>query len=85
MLDVGLALVQALEIDSHRAEYTLFEAARAHAASDGRDVADMRDLRSVAVLALRERQSEFMTRFFEQQEHEDARIHAAIDQFAGSR
>ncbi len=85
VLDVGLALVQALEIDSHRAEYTLFEAARAHAASDGRDVADMRDLRSVAVLALRERQSEFMTRFFEQQEHEDARIHAAIDQFAGSR
>ena len=85
VLEVGLALVQALEIDSHRAEYTLFEAARAHAASDGRDVADLRDLRAVAVLALRERQSVFMTQFFEQQGQEDERIHAAIDRFAGQR
>ena len=85
VLEVGLALVQTLKIDSHRAEYTLFEAARAHAASDGRDVADMRDLRSVAVLALRERQSAFMTQFFEQQGQEDERIHTAIDQFAGNR
>lgn len=83
VLEAGLGLVQALEIDSHRAEFTLFEAARAHAASDGRDVADMRDLQAVAVLALRERQSEFMTQFFEQQGQEDARIAATIEQFIG--
>lgn len=81
-VEVGLALVQALEIDSHRAEYTLFEAARAHAASDGRDVATLDDLRAVAVLALRERQSEFMTRFFEQQALEDERINTFIDNIA---
>ena len=84
-LEVGLSLVQALEIDSHRAEHTLFEAARAHAASDGRDVADLRDLRAVAVLALRERQSAFMNHFFEQQRQEDERIHATIDQFTGAQ
>jgi magnesium chelatase subunit I len=83
VLDAGLGLVQALEIDSHRAEFTLFEAARAHAASDGRDVADMRDLQAVAVLALRERQSAFMTQFFEQQGQEDARIAATIERFIG--
>jgi magnesium chelatase subunit I len=34
-LDLGLDLVRMLDIDSHRAEFTLFEAARAHAAADG--------------------------------------------------
>ena len=32
---LGLSLVHDLDIDSHRAEYTMFEAARAHAAADG--------------------------------------------------
>lgn len=80
---VGLELVQALEIDSHRAEYTMFEAARAYAASDGRDAATVADIRAVAPMALRQRRSEFMTRFFQAQDSEDAQIRAYIDRLAG--
>ncbi len=76
---VGLALVQALGIDSHRAEYAMFEAARAHAAADGRDVADVGDLRAVAALALRQRRSQFMAEFFAQQGEEDAAISERLD------
>lgn len=79
-IDLGLALVQALDIDSHRAEYTMFEAARAHAASDGRDRADVRDIRAVAPLALRQRRSQFMVSFFESQKEEDDQIRSYIDQ-----
>ena len=39
-VEIGLRLVQDLDIDSHRAEYTMFEAARAYAAADGRDLAE---------------------------------------------
>jgi magnesium chelatase subunit I len=79
-VEVGLALVQALGIDSHRAEYAMFEAARAHAAADGRDVADLRDIRAVAPMALRQRRSQFMLDFFARQSDEDAAIFAQIDQ-----
>ena len=67
-LDLGLALIQELDIDSHRAEYTMFEAARAYAASDGRDMATTSDIRSVAPMALRQRRSQFMVSFFESQD-----------------
>lgn len=83
-MDLGLALVQELGIDSHRAEYTLFEAARAYAASDGRDVASVSDVRTVAPMALRQRRSDFMTRFFEGQREEDDHIRAHIDEIIGS-
>jgi magnesium chelatase subunit I len=78
--EVGLKLVQELDIDSHRAEYTMFEAARAHAASDGRDEANMADIRAVAPMALRQRRSEFMTNFFESQAQEDQQIISRIDE-----
>mgnify|MGYP001428620889 CR=1 FL=1 len=78
-VEVGLALVQALGIDSHRAEYAMFEAARAHAAADGRDMADVGDLRAVAALALRQRRSQFMAEFFAQQGEEDAAIRERLD------
>jgi magnesium chelatase subunit I len=70
-LTLGLQLVKRLDIDSHRAEFTLFEAARAHAAADGRDKADLRDVRAVAPMALRQRRSQFMVDFFHQQQGED--------------
>jgi len=73
-LNVGLQLVQRLDIDSHRAEYTMFEAARAHAAADGRDRADVRDVQAVASMALRQRRSQFMVDFFQQQQQEDSAI-----------
>ncbi|MDX2160644.1 MAG: ATP-binding protein [bacterium] len=83
-VQAGIALVQALEIDSHRAEYTLFEAARAHAAADGRDKATVNDIRAVAPMALRQRQSEFMTNFFEAQQEEDAHIRLRLDEHVGT-
>lgn len=78
-LDAGLMLIQALDIDSHRAEFTMFEAARAYAASDGRDVATVADVRAVAPMALRMRRSPFMVSFFESQASEDNDIHTRLD------
>ncbi len=78
-VEVGLRLVRALEIDSHRAEYAMFEAARAYAAADGRDRADVDDLRAVAPMALRGRRSAFMAEFFQQQAEEDGAIRAEVD------
>ncbi|GIL13600.1 MAG: magnesium chelatase [Chloroflexota bacterium] len=82
-MDIALTLVHDLGIDSHRAEYTLFEAARAYAASDGRDVVTAQDIRAIAPMALRQRRSEFMTRFFESQHEEDEQIRARIDELIG--
>ncbi len=73
-LTLGLQLVKRLIIDSHRAEFTLFEAARAHAAADGRDKADVRDIQAVAPMALRQRRSQFMVDFSQQQQGEDTLI-----------
>lgn len=78
-MEAGLELVQRLEIDSHRAEYTMFEAARAHAAADGRTLATLDDIRVVAPLALRQRRSEFMVNFFELQQREDEQIRETLD------
>jgi magnesium chelatase subunit I len=83
-VEVGLLLVQQLGIDSHRAEYAMFEAARAHAAADGRDVADIRDIRAVAPMALRQRQSQFMIDFFVRQADEDRAILEQIDALVGN-
>lgn len=77
---LGLSLVQKLDIDSHRAEYTMFEAARAHAAADGRDVANVQDIRVVAPMALRQRRSQFMVSFFNSQKEEDDQIRGHIDE-----
>jgi magnesium chelatase subunit I len=81
-VEVGLRLVHSLGIDSHRAEYAMFEAARAHAAADGRDMADVRDIRAVAPMALRQRRSQFMTDFFVRQSEEDLSIRVKIEEFA---
>lgn len=78
-VEVGLTLVQQLGIDSHRAEYAMFEAARAHAAADGRDRADLRDIRAVAPMALRQRRSPFMADYFARQIAEDEAIQQQID------
>lgn len=79
-VDVGLELVMQLRIDSARAEYTMFEATRAYAAADGRTKATVDDLRTVAPLALRQRRSEFMVNFFEDQADEDQQIRSSIDE-----
>ena len=76
--DLGLRLVEALQIDSNRAEITLFEAARAHAASDERTEAVPQDIEAVGMLALRQRQSHGLTQFFEDQAREDATVREVI-------
>jgi magnesium chelatase subunit I len=78
-LALGLQLIQRLDIDSHRAEYAMFEAARAYAAADGRDRAAVRDIRAVAPMALRQRRSAFMVEFFRQQRQEDDAIREQIE------
>lgn len=78
-ITVGMQLIHQLGIDSHRAEYTLFEAARAYAASDGRVEVTLQDIRFVAPMALRQRRSEFMSNYFDQAEKEDATIKEYID------
>lgn len=76
---IGVELVNQLDIDSHRAEFTMFEAARAHAAADDRTEVTMDDLLVVAPLALRQRKSEFMVNFFHRQMDEDQQIRDALD------
>ena len=83
-LKLGLDLVRLLDIDSHRAEYTMFEAARAYAASDGRNRATVEDLRAVAPLALRQRRSQYMVDYFNDQRLEDDHIRTQIDQITGA-
>lgn len=76
--DVGLELVRQLAIQSHRAEFTLFEAARAHAAADGRTETSLTDLNLVAPMSLRLRRSPFMRDFIEGQSKEDREIQSAL-------
>ncbi|MCA9959862.1 MAG: AAA family ATPase [Anaerolineales bacterium] len=74
--DLGLQLIKHMQIESNRAEMTLFEAARAHAAADSRDVAEVADVQAVSLLALRQRRSEYLLQFFAEQAREDDAMHA---------
>lgn len=77
----GLDVIRGLEIDSLRAEITLFEAARAYAAADGRELATVDDLREVAPMALRQRRSAFMVEYFNNQAQEESEIRAIVHRF----
>lgn len=77
--ELGLKLIRTLGIDSNRAEITLFETARAHAAADERHAATAADVQAVALLALRQRQSPALDRFFQEQEAEDAKMRAVYE------
>jgi magnesium chelatase subunit I len=70
----GMTLTQKLGLASLRAEITLFEAARAHAAADSRRSVTMSDLCVVAPLALRLRRSNFMTEYLQDQSREEDEI-----------
>jgi magnesium chelatase subunit I len=80
---LGLDLVQQLKIDSLRAEITMFEAARAYAAIDGRHEVIPADLREVAPMALRLRRSTYMAEYFSQQNVEETELSANMDHFLG--
>jgi magnesium chelatase subunit I len=71
--------VRRLQIDSLRAEITMFEAARAVAAADDRVMVTPADIREVAPMALRLRRSQFMLEYFASQRAEEAEIEALVD------
>ena len=71
-LALGLELVGALQIASNRAEFTLFEAARAYTAAAERTTATAADVAAVARLALRLRQSSGLEQFARVQESDEA-------------
>lgn len=77
---LGIQMIRHLNIDSIRAEITLLEAARAYAAADARTTVSEDDLRTVAPMALRFRHSEFMLKYFEEQEKEDKALQEYIEQ-----
>jgi magnesium chelatase subunit I len=78
-----MAWIKRLGIDSHRAEIVLFEAARAHAAADGRTQADPSDLHAVAAMALRQRRSSFMQDYFAAQQDEEREIASVVNDEKG--
>lgn len=78
---LGLQLIRHLQIDSNRAEITLFEAARAHAAADERDMVTVEDVQTVALLALRQRQSPGLVKFFREQTEEDGRLQTIFGEY----
>ena len=58
----------------------MFEAARAYAAADERDEVTTTDIQAVALLALRQRQSPGLTKFFQEQAEEDGRLAAIFEE-----
>jgi magnesium chelatase subunit I len=81
---LGLNLIAGLHIESLRAEITLFEAARAYAAADGRETVIAEDLRAVAPMALRLRRSAFMHEYIARQGEEESELNGAINQVISS-
>lgn len=78
--ELGLELVQQMQIDSNRAEITLFEAARAHAAADDRLEVTSADIQAVTLLSLRLRQSTSLDQFLIEQEKEDTQLHHLLEE-----
>lgn len=76
---LGLSIISEMCIDSLRAEVTLFEAARAFAALEGRVEVDLNDLRAVAPMALRLRRSTFMEEYFTRQESEEQELSGILE------
>jgi magnesium chelatase subunit I len=79
VIQAGIELIRNLQIDSSRAEITLFEAARACAAADNRATVTQEDLQTVAPMCLRLRRSAFITRFFAERAQEENELAALID------
>jgi Mg-chelatase subunit ChlI len=76
---LGMEMIRKLQIDSLRAEITLFEATRAHAAADGREQVLREDLLQVARMALRMRQSAFIREYHSQIEREERQLFAILE------
>lgn len=79
----GIKLINALKIDSIRAEISLFESAKALAAANKKLIVSEDEIRLVAPLALRLRSSPFMTTFIDQQESNDKLIFDTFENLFG--
>jgi magnesium chelatase subunit I len=77
--NLALDLIHQLKIDSLRAEVTIFEAARAFAALDGRLEVTTEDLHIIAPMALRMRRSTFIEKYLTEQSIEEEEIHKTVD------
>jgi len=77
---IGLELIEKMELDSLRAEITLFEAARAHAAADARERVTKEDLRVVAPMALRLRRSNYIDQYIADQSSETELLEEAVNE-----
>lgn len=82
---LALEAIKRLKIESNRAEIYALEAARAHAAADGRTAVTEEDVHAVALMALRQRRSEFMVEYFERAEEQDRVIQQTVDELYSSR
>jgi magnesium chelatase subunit I len=76
---LGLEVVRRMHVESLRAEITMFEAARAFAAADGRREAAPDDVRAVTPMTVRLRRSQFMTDYFSAQKLEEQEIQGLLD------
>jgi len=76
---MALQLVSELKIQSLRAEIVTLQAARARAAADERDTADVDDVVAVAPMALRLRYSPFIAQYVEARQTEESAIQQAIE------
>ena len=76
---LALDLIHQLNIDSLRAEVTLFEAARAFAALDGRTQVNSEDLLIIAPMSLRMRRSTFIEKYLTEQSLEEEEIRKTIN------
>jgi magnesium chelatase subunit I len=81
---LGLGLTSRLKLDSLRAEITLFEAARAYAAADAREIVAPSDLNVVAPMALRLRRSDYIKEYFNHQQVEDDELATALEEISPS-
>ena len=77
--NLALDLIHQLNIDSLRAEVTLFEAARAFAALDGRLEVNNEDLHIIAPMALRMRRSTFIEKYLTEQALEEEEIRKTVN------
>ena len=74
----GIELIKDLNIHSLRAELTLFEGAKALAASENRDQITIEDIKTIAPMALRLRRSAYISNFIESSETENQEIETSL-------
>lgn len=77
--ELGLTIIEQLGIDSARAEITLFEAAKAHAAADDRLLVFEDDIQAVSHISLRMRRSEGLAEFLRSQQSEDEQLRQLVN------